>query len=154
MRRLILAAFLALGAGALAALPATAPAHAQDEANDTRLVTILTAPEPQTQLMAMVLTMQALMQGHEAHILLCGPAGDVALQDAPETATMPQPPRDMSVQGLMKGIMDRGGTVEVCAIYLPGKGLDASALIDGVTAAKPDAMAAAMMAENVRLLSL
>lgn len=35
---------------------------------------------------------------------------------------------------------------QVCAISLPGKGADASVLRDGVTAAVPDAMGAAIVA--------
>lgn len=38
-----------------------------------KLVTVVTKPGPQTQLMAMVLTLQASRQGVEARILLCGP---------------------------------------------------------------------------------
>ncbi|MCI5110996.1 MAG: hypothetical protein MRY75_10635 [Marivita sp.] len=134
------------------ALTLTGPALAQ-EAPDT-LVTILTAPEPQTQLMAMVLAMQAAQQGAAPHILLCGPAGDIALNDAPASATAPQPPRDMSPKGLLGKIAEMpNAKVEVCAIYLPGKGLQADALMDGVTVAQPPAMAAAMIAPNARIAS-
>ncbi|MDE4134868.1 hypothetical protein PXK00_17280 [Phaeobacter sp. QD34_3] len=137
---------------ALAALSLTGPVLAQ-QAPET-LVTVLTAPEPQTQLMAMVLAMQAAQQGVAPHILLCGPAADIALKDAPESATAPQPPREMSPQGLMRKIATLpGAKVEVCAIYLPGKGADASVLLDGVTVAKPKAMAAAMIAPNARIAS-
>ncbi len=88
------------------------------------------------------------------HILLCGPAGDIARKDAPDTATAPQPPRDMSPRGLMRKIMESpNNTVEVCAIYLPGKGADQSVLIDGVGVAAPAAMAGAMLAENTRITS-
>lgn len=126
-------------------------AQAQD---DNKLVTILTAAEPQTQLMAMVLTMNAAKAGAKSHILLCGPAGDIALREAPESATAGQPPKDMSPQGLMKVIMEKTGTtVEVCAIYLPGKGADAAVLIDGVTAAKPGAMAERIIAPNTQVMS-
>jgi predicted peroxiredoxin len=137
MRRLLLSAGLA----AMAALPAAA----QDKAP---LVTVVTSENPQTQLMSMVLTMQAVEQGHAVRMLLCGPGGDLALADAPESATAPQPPRDMSPQGLMRAIMERGARVEVCAIYLPGRGEDASALIDGVGVAQPPEMAGAMLAEG------
>lgn len=125
------------------------------QAEDTgKLLTILTAPEPQTQLMAMVLTMNAAKAGAGSHILLCGPAADIALKDAPESATAPQPPKAMSPQGLMKILMDKTGTtVEVCAIYLPGKGADASILIDGVTAAKPGEMAARIIAPGTQVMS-
>ncbi|MBW4984906.1 hypothetical protein KZZ07_20385 [Mameliella sp. CS4] len=145
MKTLLTAATLAVAALGL-------PAAAQ-EAPDT-LVTILTAPEPQTQLMAMVLTMQALGQGKSAHVLLCGPAGDMALKEAPDSATAAQPPKAMSPQGLMQMIMTKPkAKVEVCAIYLPGKGATAEVLLDGVTVADPGTMAAAIMALNARVTS-
>lgn len=141
MKRLILAAL-----AALVTLPAAA-----DEKPD--LVTVLTAPEPQTQLMSMVLTMQSMKQGAAAHVLLCGPAGDLALQDAPASATAPQKPKGMSPQGLMQKIMAQGASVEVCAIYLPNKGVGADALLDGIGVAEPPAMAAKLIAPNARVMS-
>ncbi|KUF09396.1 hypothetical protein [Pseudoponticoccus marisrubri] len=144
MKTIARAAMLALALGT--------PAVAQ-EAPET-LVTILTAPEPQTQLMAMVLAFQAANRGVAPHILLCGPAGDLALKDAPESATAPQPPRDMSPQALMTRIAAMpGAKVEVCAIYLPGKGADASVLLDGVGVANPGEMAAAMVSPTARIAS-
>lgn len=139
-----------LTAAAIAIMTVTGAAMAEDKPG---LVTIVTAPEPQTQLMSMVLTMQSMQQGASAHILLCGPAGDLALKDAPASATAPQAPRDMSPQGLMTKIIEAGATVEVCAIYLPNKGVGADALIDGVTAAEPPAMAARLLAPNTRIMS-
>ena len=133
------------------ALVASPPAAAEENVD---LVTILTAPDAQTQLMAMVLTMQSIQAGASAHILLCGPAADMALRDAPESATAPQAPRDMSPQGLMRTIMDQTGTqVEVCAIYLPNKGVGAEALIEGVTAADPAEMGRRLVAPNARIMS-
>lgn len=126
-------------------------AFAQDT---SKVVTVVTSADPQTQLMSMVLTMAAAQQGAEAHILLCGPAGDLALKEAPATATTGQPPRDMSPQGLMQMIREKtGASVEVCAIYLPGKGADASVLLDGIGVAKPGDMAAKLMAADARVLS-
>lgn len=119
-----------------------------------KLLTILTAPEPQTQLMAMVLTMNAIGAGAEAEVLLCGPAGDIALKEAPASATEGQPPKGASPQGLLKTMIEKNGLkVQVCAIYLPGKGADASILMDGVTAAAPDAMGAAIVAPNTTVMS-
>ena len=123
------------------------------EAESERLVTVVTSGEPQTQLMAMVLTMQAVQQGADVHMLLCGPGGDLGLLEPPETATAPQPPRDMSPQGLMRAIMGEGATVEVCAIYLPGRGEGPEVLLDGVGVASPPDMAAAMLAEDARVWS-
>lgn len=140
-----------LAIAALAALTVAGAAHAE---GPTKLVTVLTAPEPQTQLMAMVLTMQAAQQGVTPHILLCGPAGDLALKEAPESATAGQPPRDMSPQGLMMQIMQQpGAKVEVCAIYLPGRGEGPEVLLDGVTPANPGEMAAALIAPDARVMS-
>ena len=117
------------------------------------LVTILASDEPQTQLMSMVLSAQALQQGATVHILLCGPAGDLALIQAPASATAPQEPRGMSPQGLMQSVMQNGGTVEVCAIYLPNKGVGGEALLDGISAADPAKMAARLLAPNTRIMS-
>ncbi len=133
-----------------AALGIAAPAQAQDV---PQLVTILNSDNPQTQLMSMVLTMQSMKQGSDAHVLLCGPAGDLALKDAPAAATAPQEPRGMSPQGLMQSVMTNGATVEVCAIYLPNKGASDAVLMDGVTVAKPPEMAARMLAPNTRIMS-
>ena len=100
-----------LAIAAIGALGLCTPAVAQDKPET--LVTILTAPEPQTQLMAMVLAMQAAKQGVAQHVLLCGPAGDLALKDAPDAATAPQPPKGMSPQGLMQKIAAMPGA-SVC----------------------------------------
>ncbi|MCF3973139.1 hypothetical protein [Paracoccus salsus] len=126
-------------AAVLALLPALAVAQQPDT---PRVITILTAPEPQTQLMAMVLTANAVAKGAEASILLCGPAADIALKDAPASATQGQPPKDASPQGLMlKMVQEAGVQAQVCAIYLPGRGEGPEALVEGVTPARPDAMA-------------
>ena len=138
-------AALALGLAAVFAAPA--------QADDEKLVTIVATAEPQTQLMAMVLTMQSVMKGADARILLCGPGGDIALVDAPDSATAPQKPKSMSPQSLMSAIMEKGVPVEVCAIYLPNKGVGPDALLPGVGVAKPPAIAEAIMADDVRLLS-
>ncbi len=145
MKKLILSVVLA----SMTASAAIASSEAED-----RLVTVVTSPDAQTQLMAMVLTMQAAQQGADTHIMLCGPAGDLALKDAPASATAGQPPRNMSPQGLMQMIREKtGATVEVCAIYLPGKGMDQSALLDGIGVAKPAEMAARLMDEDTRVLN-
>lgn len=131
-------------------LAAMTPAFA-DSAE--KLVTIVTSDNAQTQLMSMVLTAAAVEQGADARILLCGAGGDIALADAPESATAAQPPRGASPQGLMQMLMNSGVTVEVCAIYLPGLGADASVLIDGVGVAQPPAMAEAMMDDDAQIWS-
>lgn len=112
------------------------------------LVAVVTSEQPQVQLMSMVLTNQAIAQGHTTRILLCGAAADIALKDAPDSATAPQPPKDASPQRLLMAAIQNGATVEVCAIYLPGRGADRSVLIDGVGVAQPPAMAGALTADD------
>jgi predicted peroxiredoxin len=132
-------------ATATAIAMAGVPALASDP---EALVTVVTSDNPQTQLMAMVLSGQAMEQGHEVRMLLCGPGGDIALRDAPETATAQQPPRGASPQGLLQAMIAGGARVEVCAIYLPGLGAEASALIEGVGVAQPPDMAGAMLDDD------
>lgn len=129
---------------------AAAPALARDV---SKLATVVTDANPQTQLMSMVLTHQAIERGVSTQILLCGPAADIALKEAPETATAPQPPQGASPQALLQGAIKKGAKVEVCAIYLPGKGLEADALIDGVTVAQPPAMAEDLVESGTRVWS-
>lgn len=142
--------FKTVQATAVALLLVAGPAVAKDV---NRLATVVTDENPQTQLMGMILTLRAVERGVSARILLCGPAGDIALKDAPESATAGQPPRDMSPQGLLKAAMAKGVKVEVCAIYLPGKGAGEDALIDGVTVASPEAMAGALSQSQTRVWS-
>jgi len=132
------------------ALLTALPAAAQDERT---LLSVITSGEPQTQLMALVLTMQSATQGLAPRILLCGPAGDLALGDAPASATAGQPPQDVSPQGLMRRLMENGARVEVCAIYLPGLGEDASVLIEGVGVADPAEIGALIAAPDTRLFT-
>ncbi|MGO2340310.1 MAG: hypothetical protein ACTH5M_06930 [Psychrobacter sp.] len=114
----------------------------------------VTSDNEQVQLMSMVLTMQSAQQGANTRVLLCGPAGDMALREAPDSVTTGQPPKNMSPQGLMQMVMKNTNTkVEVCALYLPGKGLDQSALIDGVSAADPAEIGALMVDSTTKIMS-
>jgi len=133
-----------------ATLLAATPALAEDSG---KLVTVVTSADAQTQLMSMVLTMQAVQKGTEVSILLCGAGGDIALKDAPESATAGQPPKGMSPQGLLQAAMKAGAKAEVCAIYLPGKGATPDVLLDGVGMAMPPAMAGAMLDDDTQVWS-
>jgi predicted peroxiredoxin len=143
MTRLFLAALAAF------ALGQGAPARAEPGT----VVTVVTSAEAQTQFMAMVLTVHAVKAGAKASVLLCGPGGDMALREAPATATAPQKPSGLTPQGLMLELMKSGAKVQVCAIYLPNRGLAPEALAEGVTVATPPAMAAEMMADGARVWS-
>ncbi len=153
MKRFILTVLTATAAF-LAINSASAAETRQIKVLPSPVLFIVTSDDPQVQLMSMVLTMQSAQQGAATRVLLCGAAGDMALRDAPKSVTSAQPPMNMSAQGLMKTVMEKAKTkVEVCALYLPGKGLDESALIDGVTAADPAAIAKVMVDKNTKIAS-
>lgn len=118
----------------------------------THLLTVVTAADAQTQAMAMILTLQALKRGASADILLCGPAGDLALAQgaAPALKTQmgPKSPRDMLALA-----RQAGAQAQVCALYLPNAGLDASSLAEGVTVAAPPDVADVMMDPATRLFT-
>lgn len=147
MRRLLAA--IVLSAASLAPILPVA-AHEADEA---RVLTILASPESQTQLMALILTQATVADGAEARVLLCGPAGDIALQDPPEAARTPLAPRGLSPQGLLVRLMEAGVPVAVCAIYLPNLGAGPEVLLEGVGVAMPPEVAGYMLSPGVRLLT-
>jgi len=136
-------------ASALTGTLVAAPAQANDMAEGLNVV--VTSDNHQTQLMAMVLSMQTLdKHAKKVNMVLCGPAGDLALK---ETKTPKLKPRDVSPTMLLNKIMKLGATVEVCPIYLPNVGKSESDLIDGITVAKPPKVAANLLNKNFQNLS-
>lgn len=106
---------------------------------------LMTSPDAQTQMMGMVLSTSVLNDQKKAvNITLCGPAGNLALQDFKAAdvkkpdGTMANP--KMALQGLMKA----GAVVTVCPLFLPNAGKDAAALVEGITVAKPPMVAAGL----------
>ena len=105
-----------LAAVALALVPAQVFAsvdqaqRASDDAAPPSILTVITTDDPQTQLMALILTRASRMQGSEARILLCSAAGDLALRTPPAAATAPLAPRDMSPHGLLSMLVADGVT--------------------------------------------
>ncbi|MCD8504347.1 MAG: DsrE family protein [Burkholderiaceae bacterium] len=99
---------------------------------------------------AMVLATQALEQKANVRVLLCGAAADMALQGH-QMPTLK--PKDVTPQQMLQGVIKGGATVEVCALFLPNKGLKADALISGVTPGKPADVAAYMLKSDVKMLA-
>ena len=143
MRQAILVFLLA----AVSALDLT-PAVAGEE--KPGLFVVVTSPEAQTQGMAMVLSLQAVEQGAAVQMLLCGPGGDLALKDAPQTVLKP---RGVTPQGMLTKLISMGVEPQVCAIYLPNRGKSPTDLIQGVGVAKPPTIAAALLADRTRLFT-
>ena len=146
-RRLLHSLATPLLAALLLALTISAPQGAkasEDDALPMHLLTVITAADSETQAMALVLSNQVAGKGRRVDLLLCGPAGDVALATPPEAATETITPTGMTVRSLLEALMAKGATVEVCAIYLPNRTLQADALMPGVGVAKPPMVAAKM----------
>ena len=107
----------------------------------------ITSADNQSQGMAMVLATQMVEQKAAVRILLCGPAGQLALKTYEPAALKP---RDVTPKQMMAGLMKAGATVEVCALFLPNADRAPTDLTDGVTVAKPPEVAAYMLKPGVR----
>lgn len=123
--------------------------HAADD--ETKgLFVVVTTPDVQTQMMAMVLSTQTINQGKSVRMLLCGPAGELAVKNSDQTMLKPL---NKSPQMLLLGLIRSGATVEMCPLFLPNKGADAAVLIDGVSIAKPPVVAQKLREEGVKLFT-
>jgi sulfur relay (sulfurtransferase) complex TusBCD TusD component (DsrE family) len=98
----------------------------------------------------LVLAGQALEQKAEVRVLLCDAAADIAVTGQ----AMPTlKPRNVTPQQMLQGLIKGGAKVEVCALYLPNSGKQASDLIAGVTPAKPADVAAHLLKPGVQTLA-
>ncbi|MDP2066955.1 MAG: DsrE family protein [Burkholderiaceae bacterium] len=122
-------------------------AHAGDP---VELLVTIDSGSPMSQGAALVLATQAQEQKSKVRVLLCDAGGDIALAGKPGTVLKP---RNVTPQQMLKNLIKNGGQVEVCALYLPNTGYQASDLIDGVSPAKPADVAAFFLKPNVRILS-
>ena len=98
----------------------------------------------------LVLAGQALEQKAEVRVLLCDAAADMAVvgKEMPSLK-----PRNVTPQQMLQGLIKGGAKVEVCALYLPNTGKQASDLISGVTPAKPADVAAYLLKPGVQTLA-
>lgn len=149
-------AALAIMAGCQATPPAKAesmqpPAAASSNIN--RLLTIITSPDPEIQMMSLVLTRAAQTNGMSPRLMLCGPAGELALKTPPGSALTPFPPSGRSPDDLLSGLIASGATVEVCALFLPTRNLTEEALREGVGVATPASIAEDFSAPDTRVIS-
>ena len=107
----------------------------------------VTSADNQSQGMAMVLATQMVEQKATVRILLCGPAGQLALKTYEPTALKP---RNVTPKQMMAGLMKAGATVEVCALFLPNADRTPADLTEGVTVAKPPEVATYMLKPGVK----
>ena len=113
---------------------------------------IITSADRQAQMMAMVLSTQA-MKTHEKEVtmILCASAGDLALQST-ETPTLP--PLNKSPTMLLKKLLQMGATVVICPMYLPTVGKSTEDLIDGITVGKPPVCAGQVLDKNYQNITI
>lgn len=138
----------------MAALAAPAPAQDAAPSPETApVLTVLTREDPQTQLMALILTRASARQGVPVRVLLCDKAGDLALAQPHEAATRPLAPRNMSPHSLLENLIDDGVTVQVCAIYLPNSPHTAEDLHSGIGVATPPEIATIMADPRTRFFT-
>ena len=98
----------------------------------------------------LVLASQALEQKVDVRVLLCDAAGDIAVNGQ----SMPTlKPRNVTPQQMLQGLIKAGAKVEVCALYLPNTGRQATDLLAGVTAAKPADVVTHLLKPGVRTLA-
>lgn len=111
---------------------------------------VLTSGDEQTQMMAMVLSMMTVKAKKKVNITMCAAGGKLSLKD---TKTKVFEPAKKSPTMLLKALLKKGANVNVCPLYLPSIGKDASALIEGITIAKPPKVAAQLLNEDFTTLS-
>ena len=114
------------------------------------LFVVVTTGDVQTQMMAMVLSTQTVEQGKSVRMLLCGPGGELAMKNSKQTLVKPL---DKSPQMLLKNLIKKGVTVEVCPLFLPNKGAAPDKLIEGVSVAKPPVVAQKLREEGIKLFT-
>lgn len=127
----------------ITALSLMGAAHAED------LFVNIQSGQAMAQGAGLVLAGQALEQKAQVRVLLCDAAGDIALVGKEMPALKP---RNVTPQQMLQGLIKGGAKVEVCALYLPNTGKQASDLIPGVTPAKPADVAAHVLKANVKTL--
>ena len=106
--------------------------------------------QPMAQGAGLVLAGQALAQKAPVRVLLCDAAGDIALVGQVMPALKP---RNVTPQQMLQGLIQAGAKVEVCALYLPNTGKQASDLLPGVSPAQPAEVAAHLLKPRVRTLA-
>lgn len=115
---------------------------------------IVNSANPQTQAMAMVLSLKSLVKHKkEVNIVLCGPAGDLADKNIEGVAIKRPNGKAPSAKKHLTMLIEKGAKVEVCPLYLPNAGKEASVLLEGITVAKPPQVAGRLLDKEYQNIS-
>jgi hypothetical protein len=124
-------------------------------ASDSKgLNVLITSGDTQTQMMGMVLSTSTIKDHNKAvNITLCGPAGNLALKDYESGAVKRPDGSDANPKMALGGLIKAGASVQVCPLFLPTAGKDASALMEGITVAKPPMVAKGLLDSDFQNIS-
>ena len=137
MKKIILSTFMAISL----VLPSVVSADSAKGLN-----VLVNSEHPQTQAMAMVLSLMAINKHNkEVNIVLCGAAGDLADKNIQGVAIKRPNGKAPSAKDQLKMLIQKGAHVEVCPLYLPNAGKDSSVLLQGITVAKPPVVAGKLL---------
>ena len=107
---------------------------------------LLNSGNPQTQSMAMVLSLMTIKKHNKkVNIVLCGEAGDLADKNIKAAPVKRPNGKAPSAQDNLKMLIRQGAIVEVCPLYLPNSGKESSVLLEGITVAKPPVVAGRLL---------
>lgn len=130
-----------------------APAQTVAEEPPRDVLLLVNSEQDQVQGSAMTLASQLAQRDHSVHIILCGEAAELGLEEfLPQTLA----PREVSAKELMQEAMSFGATVEVCHLFLPNSGYrqyEEEDLLGEVTVNRPEDKAEMISAPNVRVIS-
>lgn len=115
---------------------------------------LITSGDTQTQMMGMVLSTSTIKDHKKVvNITLCGPAGNLALKDFESGAVKRPDGSAANPKMALGGLIKAGASVQVCPLFLPTAGKDASALMDGITVAKPPMVAKSLLDSDFQNIS-
>jgi len=115
------------------------PLSAQDVKG---LNVLITSGDTQTQMMGMVLSTSALKDHNKVvNVTLCGPAGNLVLKEFESGSVKRGDGQSVNPKSALQSLIKEGATVQVCPLFLPTVGKEASALMEGVSVAKPPMVA-------------
>jgi len=113
---------------------------------------IVKSPAAETQAMAFVLSNVEIAQGTSVRVLLCDEAGLLAVQDSKAGSEVVRPV-GKSPRQMLRALIAKGVTVEVCGVFLPNRGIAPEQLVEGVGEAKPNSIAQAISTPGVTTLT-
>ena len=110
---------------------------------------LVNSGDPQTQAMAMVLSLMTIKKHKkQVNIVLCGAAGDLADKNIKGMPVKRPNGKAPSPKQHLKLLIQKGAKVEVCPLYLPNAHKDKSILLEGITVAKPPMVAGKLLDTN------